>query len=166
MAWFCDISRHWASLISINFACWMLTPVPLLHWYLLNELIVTYLLMQYDRRSCFQPLTVLRSGGTPSRTCHRLYPWNWRSCSWPSCTGNVARTRHVSSRCILRRVQWLVRPCTPTTSGTWDLCWPLLCLKWPTQRMPVPNLDPEDMPVDGWGLGMTLRQCWVTGSWL
>ena len=62
MAWFCEathvVSRSWVSLISSYFGCWMLIPMPLLHWYLLNGLVITrlYLRMQYDRRQCFQSL--------------------------------------------------------------------------------------------------------------
>ena len=62
MARFCEtaglVSRPWMSLISSYFAHRVLIPTPLLQWYLLNGLVVTqlYILMQYNRRRCFQAL--------------------------------------------------------------------------------------------------------------
>ena len=35
------------------------------------------------------PRAVLRSGGTPSRSHHRLCPVNLQSCCWPACIGYV-----------------------------------------------------------------------------
>ena len=88
MAWFCDaagvISWPRAALISSYFARRMLIIMPLLHWYLLNGLVVTrlYLPMQYDRRSCSQSLQDL---------LHVLLLTSLYM-------GNVVRTRHVPSR--------------------------------------------------------------------
>ena len=49
------------------------------------------------------------------------------------------RTRHVSCRHTLWRSRWPARPWPPTIWGTWDLCWPHLCLRRPTQRALSPR---------------------------
>ena len=57
---FCEttsvVTMPWLTLISSYTAHQALIPTPLLHWYLLNSLMVTrlHVLLQYNRHQCFQ----------------------------------------------------------------------------------------------------------------
>ena len=143
MARFCKttglVSQPRMSLISSYFSRRVLIPTPFLQWYLLNGLMVTqlYILMQYDRRQCFQALA---ENCAPKWRDTRRDPL--QALAWES--AKLLMTS-VYRKCCENKVRFMQTYFVkgPAASKTVcskhirdSLCW---LQRWPTRYVPVPR---------------------------
>ena len=158
MARFCEtaslVSHPRMSLISSYFARRVLIPMPLLRWYLLNDLVVTqlYTLMQYNRSWCFHAL---------AENCAQK---RWDAYQGPSqaLAGESAKLlmTSVHGKCCENKAHILQMYFVKGPVASKEVC--SKCFRDMKPLLPAPlleaahsvracpEMDPEDMSVDGW----------------
>ena len=158
MARFCEtaslVSQPWMSLISSYFTRRVLIPMPLLRWYLLNGLVVTwlYIFMQYDRCRCFQAL---------AENCTQKQ-WDARQDMSQALAGESAKLLMTSvyGKCCENKAHFMQTYFVKGPAASKAVCSkrfrdtkPLLATPLSEAAHSVcacPEMDPEDMSADGW----------------